>query len=252
MMLFEIKRFIRNKDVFFILVTIVVVFIFNFVLEKVFYNNEIGSSVRLGNLYNSFAQFIFLAFSPILGTLIAKDYEKNVIAFYYNNGISSGKYFFNRILAFCLIFCTLFTFIFVFYCLILNLNMSNSLLVLLFILQNMIILIGYSGLLGLIVKKRGKTSMLLIFTWFIMCIINIIPVDLIKGKLFAFDSNSYSSYVINNYLGLENTNINFRVVSIINKSNLFEVVSINVLTLILIFIVSFAILYKRKNIIGNE
>lgn len=243
---FELKRLIKNKELLMSIIAIIIILISNIILESVFYKDNISPNLRLVNLYNSFSQFMFLVFAPILGGLVSNDFNNNSIYFYLNNNISIKKYYFNRIFSFIIMLTSILTVIFFLYYTIFELPLYESFIVFISLLISFNFMVVISGVLSLIFKKKGKTSMMIIFTWFIMSVINIIPIKGIKGKMFLVDNNSYTSYIISNFLGVNGSNINFKNSINVTNTNLFIIFGIGLFWISVYIIITYILLLKDK------
>ncbi|MFV0342771.1 MAG: hypothetical protein ACK5JH_07730 [Anaerocolumna sp.] len=244
---FEFKRLIRNKDIFVIIISMMLLVVTNLVLENVYYGEQINSNIRLYNLYNTFSQFIFLVFAPIFGGIISKDIENNSIYFYLNNNVNMKKYCISKLISYQLVIFIVFSMQFAIYALVFNIDFYKAIAIFIILLLDFYYLLSIAFLLSCIMKKHSKTSIMIIFTWFVLSLVNIIPFPLIRGKIFLIDNNSYTSYIISNYLGLFEKSINFKEPLNIGNNNLFVLFLVNMIWIIIFNLISYMLLLKKYN-----
>lgn len=228
------------------ILSIFLILLSNSVLEYAYYGFEVSSAIQLNNLFNAFSQFMVLTLAPIIGGIISSDLTNNSIKFYNNNSISTIRYFYTRILIFSLMGTLILCVFFIFHGFYIRVYNKTDIFVYFLILLNFYIVVSIGGLFSLIYKKRGKVTVAMVFYWFIMCLINIIPIPYLKGKLFTLDSNSFISHVISNMLGLKITNINFNSALNINNKLLANVILICLFWLVFYNTLTFILLRRKE------
>lgn len=247
MLKFELKRLLRNKDIYVIIILTLLLIITNLVLENVYYGDQITSNIRLYNLYNTFSQFIFLVFAPVLSGGISKDLENNSIYFYLNNNVSIKKYYLSKLFSYQLIIFIVFLIQFTVYTFVFNIDISKAFYIFIILLLDFYYLISIAFLLSCIIKKHSKTSIMIIFTWFVLSLVNIIPIPLMRGKIFLVDNNSYSSYIISNFLNSFKKSINFKEPINVSSYSLYNLFLVNLSWIIIFNIISYILLLRKYN-----
>lgn len=245
MLAFELKRTIRNKDIYVILILMLLLIITNLILERVYFGTQLDSNIRLNNLYNTFSQFIFLVFAPIFSGIISKDREQNSIYFYLNNNVSIIKYFISKLISYQLIISFIFFIQYTIYVLAFQIDLHKAIYVFLILLIDFYYLMSISFLLSSIMQKHSSATIMIIFTWFILTLVNIIPFSIMRGRIFLIDNNSYSSYIVSNFLNLFNKSINFKEAITVDNHILSELLLHNIIYTIIIYVFAYVILWKR-------
>lgn len=245
-MLLEFKRLVRGKNFIFILAATILIILTNQMLQTIFYDDQslITNEIRFMNIYNSFSQFSFLVFAPLIGTVIVKDKEDNSIQFYRQMNISLKEYFYTKLSVYSFVILGITNIILIIMEVIYPIKPDIFIKILIIINFNLLYCIFVGMIISLVSKKSVYGSMGMIFFWFIMTIINVLPIPYVKGYLTVTDNNSYISTYIMSILNIAPNNF-FSTTKI--ETSLITAILVEVLWIVILYVVSNRILKTNKH-----
>lgn len=235
----EIKRFINNRSALYLFISMSLIVLTNVIFEQAFSQDLAHDHAqRLLNVYQSFSQFSFFILAPIIGGMVAKDFENKYMYFYHQNKILLTKYFFVKfILTACFIILFL-SAILLIYQFIFPVELSVFFSVYVILSLNLLYCITVGLFLSLCFRRKTAGIMSMIFFFFIVSIVNLIPIPYLKGFMSVIDTNSFSTAYVYKLLGAPSISLNFPDTIELTSANFLLTVFLPVVWIVLFMILT--------------
>lgn len=237
----ELYRFIKSKRLVYYLLCLVALILTNSFLQS-HLDTNINDNLKMYNLFQSFNMFFFLISSFIFSTSFSNDIEKNYDLFYFNVS-DSRKYKLSKILVNLLLGIAISLIVFIIFTINLNVDIIARLKVLGILSLTTTLTILVQMLIGIFVKSNLKAITYCFLFWFLLTMVNIIP--LFNGMACYFDNNSFVNAYIAHILDVNIVQINNLSAIVSNTSYVIIIQVFVALILCILILISKA---KAKNV----
>lgn len=237
----ELYRFIKSKRLVYYLLCLVALILTNSFLQS-HLDTNINDNLKMYNLFQSFNMFFFLISSFIFSTSFSNDIEKNYDLFYFNVS-DSRKYKLSKILVNLLLGIAISLIVFILFTINLNVDIIARLKVLGILSLTTTLTILVQMLIGIFVKSNLKAITYCFLFWFLLTMVNIIP--LFNGMACYFDNNSFVNAYIAHILDVNIVQINNLSAIVSNTSYIIIIQVFVALILCILILISKA---KAKNV----